>query len=69
MSRPPRPTYAAPPVTETVHTGSLRASWCPRCKAWSGLNGEVVLLVPSGVTVLTTWSRCSICAEEDPARD
>lgn len=60
-----RPDPTAPPVTEAVHTSSLRATWCPVCKAWTGISGEVLLLDADGVTVLTTWSGCPLCVEED----
>jgi len=60
-----RPDPAAPPLTDVVHPGTPRASWCTACKAWSGITGEVLLLDRGGVTVLSTWSGCPICVEGD----
>ncbi|MFB7337766.1 hypothetical protein ACFC00_40145 [Streptomyces adustus] len=56
----------APPVTDVVHQGTPHATWCTHCKAWTGVAGTAVLLGTDGVTVLGTWSGCSICTEEDP---
>lgn len=65
MTRP-RPRRGAPPVTETVHTSTTSAEWCPACRAYTVLTGTVLLLTASGVTTLAAWSGCEICTEEDP---
>lgn len=59
-------TVAEPPPPLTVHVtpGPAREDWCPTCKAWTRLLGDVYMLTPEGVAVVGTWTACEIC--DDP---
>ncbi|MEU7093016.1 hypothetical protein [Kitasatospora aureofaciens] len=41
------------------------ALWCPVCKAFTVLDGEIWLLAPGGLVKVGTWQWCEVC--DDPA--
>lgn len=60
----PRAGTPHPGVVVTLHVGNIRSGWCPTCKAWTLLVGDMLHLTSDGVSVLGTWSGCEIC--DDP---
>ncbi|GGQ50085.1 hypothetical protein GCM10010250_22110 [Streptomyces althioticus] len=56
-----------PPLTVHVTPGPAREDWCPTCKAWTRLLGDILLLTPDGVSVVGTWTACEIC--DDPSEE
>ncbi|WP_399879958.1 hypothetical protein ACGH7X_00050 [Streptomyces sp. BBFR51] len=59
------PVADTPPLTVHVIPGPAREDWCPTCKAWTRLTGNILLLTPGGVSVVGTWTACEICGDED----
>ncbi|MEV6565874.1 hypothetical protein [Streptomyces kronopolitis] len=60
-----------PPAGLSLHAGTLRSGWCTKCKAWTYISTDLVLLTSSGVSTLGTWEWCEICDDPDdplPAR-
>ncbi|MDX2813422.1 hypothetical protein ABZ312_09585 [Streptomyces sp. NPDC006207] len=55
----------APAPLLTVVPGNVVTAWCYRCKAWTRLDGQLLLLAAEGVSTVGTWSWCEIC--EDPS--
>jgi hypothetical protein len=64
-------TVAEPPPPLTVHVdpGPAREDWCPTCKAWTRLTGDILMLTAGGVSVVGTWTACEICDEHDDQGD
>ncbi|MFB7496079.1 hypothetical protein ACFC09_15530 [Streptomyces sp. NPDC056161] len=48
----------------TVTPGTATPEWCPACKAFTRLAGDLLLLDPGGVTVVGRYAWCQIC--DDP---
>lgn len=61
-----RPT-APPPPPDTVHAvpGTATTEWCTRCKAWTRLSGDVLLLTPTGVARAGRYTWCEVCDDPD----
>ncbi|HLL37262.1 MAG TPA: hypothetical protein VK545_25990 [Streptomyces sp.] len=49
----------------TLHPGPVRAEWCPACKAYTVVAGDLLLLTPDGVATVGAWAWCETC--EEPA--
>jgi hypothetical protein len=64
-------TTVAQPPSLTVHVtpGPAREDWCPACKAWTRLTGDVLMLTPDGVSLIGTWTVCEICDDPDQEDD
>lgn len=58
-ARPP-----APDLVVTVTPGTPAPTWCPTCKAYTRLAGELLLLDPAGVTQVGSYTWCEVC--DDP---
>ncbi|MGW4731824.1 hypothetical protein ACWEQC_22120 [Streptomyces shenzhenensis] len=61
-----RPEAPPPPpdLVLTVTPGTAAPEWCPACKAWTRVSGDLLLLAPGGVSVVGRYAWCEIC--DDP---
>ncbi|MCF3960269.1 hypothetical protein [Streptomyces fuscigenes] len=48
----------------TVTPGTSAPEWCPACKAYTRLAGDLLLLEPGGVTTVGRYAWCQVC--DDP---
>jgi hypothetical protein len=51
-----------------VDLGPAREDWCTRCKAFTRVTGDILMLSPGGVTVVGTWTACEICDDQEDDR-
>ncbi|MET8609802.1 hypothetical protein [Streptomyces misionensis] len=55
------------PLTVAIDPGTPREDWCPACKAYTRLVGQVVVLTADGVSTVGEWAWCEICSDpNDP---
>lgn len=62
---------AAPPpdMVLTVTLGTSATEWCPVCKAWTRVSGDLLLLDPRGVSVVGRYGLCEICDDPDTPKE
>ncbi|MFC8332740.1 hypothetical protein [Streptomyces olivaceus] len=69
-SRTGRPSPVPPPdMVLTVTLGTSATEWCPACKAWTCVSGDLLLLDPRGVSVVGRYRVCEICDDPDTPKE